>query len=818
MEITCDEAVVKNHNSDDRTFYCEAILRIMCRGKGRYAVLSTGFNGGKKVLQRRFEAVLNDRASKGFVLGAATMALLVFFSSFVSCDVKEVQEQPSDVPVVKEENKAENTEAYIEYAALPEELRWIGERMEYLQPTSKQLEYRWENRLKFWEEQARDFFMVGFDMNERISSEDLATFFGVVANTQHLCDYNGWRVFKDGKTIYTIPSDDVWGVLRSHLPEKIALNFEPTEHCEEDSRPLRYYKELDMFLLTGTAAQFDPIVTETLSVVEDGDIITVELASYDVDKYYAEPQEKVLLETYKFSVRVAYDSWFVLEADIVEHQPANTEQETASVTTPSSSTDTAVSSLYSAAPYKQAFRGLDVHSTKDYETLSFYTTDPSAISTLLDALNWENKQPTAMQQTLVTDDREVSGHFIRFITNNMEQLYIYEDHDQALYRDKAGNSTYYDVSGDLYERMFGSVKEVKAWKLNPMTDSRAEPFDENYTTLDIHAKGLEKNSYSLTIRTFCEMLIDDLNWEEIAVRDQDVSKNIIEQLDPWEGEFLRISTNTGRHLYIYKNPSYGVYYTGHGIEHYYKLPNGTYDRVLNLLKTYSFYQNEDAPLDVFPFQDTFTQVTVSLQDKSVTYAEPEAIALNAHDSFRMMAGIPTGYFKKANPKEELSMDKGKYVLIENHNGEKLAIFNGKSQALCQSLDGKVTYYELGADYYDIAKAVARNVAGLSDWELDKYRVVLSKITYKDDAQVTTTKDLYDAQKEKVYTMISGLKKTAQPANPNTGVDGNIGVKIIDANDNSQMTYTFMPGCDYVFADGSYVCPAGAYEMLNEYFD
>ena len=43
------------------------------------------------------------------------------------------------------------------------------------------------------------------------------------------------------------------------------------------------------------------------------------------------------------------------------------------------------------------------------------------------------------------------------------------------------------------------------------------------------------------------------------------------------------------------------------------------------------------------------------------------------------------------------------------------------------------------------------------------------------------------------------------------------VKIIDANDNSQMTYTFMPGCDYVFADGSYICPAGAYEMLNEYF-
>ena len=161
--------------------------------------------------------------------------------------------------------------------------------------------------------------MVGFDMDENISSEDLAAFFGVVANTQHLCNYNEWRTITGDKVIYEMSSDDVWGVLRSHLPVKIALNFEPTEHCEKGSSPIRYFEELDRFLLTSTANQFDPIVTETLSVVEEDDVITVELASYDVDKYYAEPQEKVLLATYKFSVRVSYDSWYVLEADIVEH-------------------------------------------------------------------------------------------------------------------------------------------------------------------------------------------------------------------------------------------------------------------------------------------------------------------------------------------------------------------------------------------------------------------------------------------------------------------------------------------------------------------
>ena len=806
LEITCDEAVVKNRSSEDRAFYCETILRIMCRGKGRYAVLSTGFNGGKKVLQRRFEAVLNDRASKGFVLGAVSMALLVFFSSFVSCDVKE-QEKPADVPVVNEEEEFDNR-----YLAVPEEQRnWALNLSEDLQPTKGQMDYRWEQGETFWAGIARSFLLADFELYEDMPSKELGKFFNIVANTRHLYAQNAW-----GRESI-VPYSDIICVLHAHLPKSALKSFDPVEAFnEEGETDGPYYDAVNAYRLDGQAPSYPVKATEVISSVKEGDIITVELAAYDMDKYYADPQVKEIVETYRFSVRVAYDSWFLLEADLTRvGEPEEKTEEIKQESTPVQ-TEAAVTAAYSGAPYQYPFRGLDVHATEQYETLNFYTTDKNAIDTILSSLNWQNKQPAVMKQELRTDDIDVSGHFVRLITDNMEQLYIFKDHDQALYRTIAGECTYYDVDDGLYERIFGLAEEVHSWKLNPVTDSRAEPFDENYTTLDIYAPGLQPLKYSLTIRTFCEMIIDDLNWEEIAEKDENISEAMIDKLSPSDPYALRISTNTGRHLYIYKDQPYGVYYTGHGNEHYYKLPENTYLRIQQLLEVYWNYRDTDAPMDEFPFQRDFTQVTVSLHNSAVN-EEPEAVALNEQDSFRMMAGIPTGYFKRAEKKEELTLDKGEFVLIENFDGQKLAIYNGKSQAKHWTADGKVAYYEMGADYYDIAKAVALKVSGMRDTALDKHRVVLSISVWENEALVTTTKELEGTDKEKVYTMISGLRKTVQPVNPNTGADGNIGVKIIDVNDNSAQVYTFMPGCDYVFADGSYICPAGAYEMLNEYF-
>jgi beta-lactamase regulating signal transducer with metallopeptidase domain len=48
LEITCDEAVVKNCSNDERADYCETILRTLSRGRNSFTPLSTGFNSGKK--------------------------------------------------------------------------------------------------------------------------------------------------------------------------------------------------------------------------------------------------------------------------------------------------------------------------------------------------------------------------------------------------------------------------------------------------------------------------------------------------------------------------------------------------------------------------------------------------------------------------------------------------------------------------------------------------------------------------------------------------------------------------------------------------
>ncbi|MBQ8599453.1 MAG: hypothetical protein IJ411_04995, partial [Oscillospiraceae bacterium] len=122
----------------------------------------------------------------------------------------------------------------------------------------------------------------------------------------------------------------------------------------------------------------------------------------------------------------------------------------------------------------------------------------------------------------------------------------------------------------------------------------------------------------------------------------------------------------------------------------------------------------NASLDVFPFQRDFTNVTVSFYEDGKE--ENKLSAFDREESFRMMAGIPTGYFVRAEKKEELTLDQGTFVLIENFDGQKLAFYEGKTQVKYWSADGKVAYYELGADYYDIARMVAEKVAGWDELE------------------------------------------------------------------------------------------------------
>lgn len=108
LEIRCDEAVVQGKSVEERALYCEAILRILCRGKGSHLLLSTGFYGGKKVLQRRFAAVMNQAAGRGLVLGILLVLLTLSCSAFVAL---EAPTQPPEVEQVTSDKQNPNTDS-----------------------------------------------------------------------------------------------------------------------------------------------------------------------------------------------------------------------------------------------------------------------------------------------------------------------------------------------------------------------------------------------------------------------------------------------------------------------------------------------------------------------------------------------------------------------------------------------------------------------------------------------------------------------------------------------------------------------------------
>ncbi len=331
LEITCDEAVVRNFNNEDRAFYCETILRILCKGKERYTLLSTGFNSGKKVLQRRFEAVLNEKSRKGLVLGAVSIVLMIVLCGFVRVDVAQPMQQ---------ENESNISGRYL---AIPEEQRALQHTelimAEPILPVQQNIE--------FWEKKALKFFSTDFEMKNHMSPNKLGDFFDVLVSDFQLYDAG---LGHDGAQVF--PKDEIITVLYSHLPAQAiqpegnidlytdlpchdiicpALSPQVNPHCldlvqifNESGYELFPYNELtDIYTFEAKKLlnKYDTKVMETLSAevqeVEAGvKRFTFKLVSYDKDKYYAEPQEKELLEGYRFSVRVAEDSWFIEEATL----------------------------------------------------------------------------------------------------------------------------------------------------------------------------------------------------------------------------------------------------------------------------------------------------------------------------------------------------------------------------------------------------------------------------------------------------------------------------------------------------------------------
>lgn len=94
MELSCDLAVMKNCDMQERQTYSMAILRTVKEARTKNIEMSTAFSGGKEALQMRFENIFDMTAKKrGIALFMAVVLLICCGTAFVGCGKAELPEE-----------------------------------------------------------------------------------------------------------------------------------------------------------------------------------------------------------------------------------------------------------------------------------------------------------------------------------------------------------------------------------------------------------------------------------------------------------------------------------------------------------------------------------------------------------------------------------------------------------------------------------------------------------------------------------------------------------------------------------------------------
>lgn len=90
VEISCDDAVVRHMNKEQRRQYAESILSCIQSSMGGMPAFTTHFYGGKNTLKKRFENLFDFRRKK---LGAAALAVVLLVvataSGLVGCQTRQ---------------------------------------------------------------------------------------------------------------------------------------------------------------------------------------------------------------------------------------------------------------------------------------------------------------------------------------------------------------------------------------------------------------------------------------------------------------------------------------------------------------------------------------------------------------------------------------------------------------------------------------------------------------------------------------------------------------------------------------------------------
>lgn len=92
MELSCDEQVIRHAGFENRKAYTETLLSTLSRQYTKTTKLSTEFYGGKEIMKKRFQNILQRTNKKnGLLILLATVALVAILGAAVSLSVADAE-------------------------------------------------------------------------------------------------------------------------------------------------------------------------------------------------------------------------------------------------------------------------------------------------------------------------------------------------------------------------------------------------------------------------------------------------------------------------------------------------------------------------------------------------------------------------------------------------------------------------------------------------------------------------------------------------------------------------------------------------------
>lgn len=129
MELSCDERVVQGISGRGRKAYTETLLSALERRYGKTNVLTTQFNGGSRVMKKRFQNILGQSGGKrGLFLLILAVCMTLILGTMTGCTVAQTESPENPDGQGYQTQKAEEREALRGEASSEQDQAQVGAR------------------------------------------------------------------------------------------------------------------------------------------------------------------------------------------------------------------------------------------------------------------------------------------------------------------------------------------------------------------------------------------------------------------------------------------------------------------------------------------------------------------------------------------------------------------------------------------------------------------------------------------------------------------------------------------------------------------